>query len=338
MRFDDASEMFERARQMIEGASSIAVSGHTDPDGDALGSALAMTLLIEQIWPGKTVTPLLANDRPVPANLAFLPAAERLCPAQGSSCSPDLFISVDTPTRARLADSGQVLSRAGACVSFDHHPAVEDSFDCAYTNPSAASCADVVLDFADYLGAQLSCDIATCLLAGIITDTGRFQYQNTDPHALESASRLVQVGADPSDICLHVYQSKTMAQLKLQQVTLDRLALACNDELAYSYVLQSDFARFGASASDCDELVDNVRSLGGIKGVLFLRELPEGGFRGNLRSKDASRDVSLVAHRLGGGGHKMASGFSIAGTAQEAVARVCEIYADLYLDVEGGVR
>lgn len=331
MRFDDASEMFERSRQLIEGASSIAVSGHTDPDGDALGSVLAVTALIEGLWPDKRVAPLLANDRPVPANLAFLPDADRLTPAARYAQAPDLFISLDTPTKARLADSAEVLGRAGASLCLDHHPVVEDFCDWSFSQPAAASCADVVFDFSRHLGAELTVPLAQCLLAGIITDTGRFQYQNTDVHALTSAAALIEAGADPSQVCLHVYQSKTMAQLKLQQVVLERLALACSGELAYSYVLQSDFDRFGASAADCDELVDCVRSLGGTKAVLFLREVPEGGFRGNLRSKDPSRDVSLLAKHFGGGGHKMASGLTLNGSAPEAVSRIAQAYERLFL-------
>ena len=331
MRFDDASEMFERARQLIEGASSIAVSGHTDPDGDALGSALAMMALIGEVWPDKAVVPLLANDRAMPANLTFLPGAGRLMPAARFTDAPDLFISVDTPTCARLNDSASVLARSKASACFDHHPPVEDFCDATYACPAAASCSDVIFDFVTYLNAPLSTDIATCLLTGIITDTGRFQYQNTDRHALTSAASLIEAGAGPSDICLHVYQSKTLAQLRLQQVVLERLSLECEGELAYSYVLQSDFARFGATAADCDELVDTVRSLGGTKAVLFLREVPEGGFRGNLRSKDASRDVSLVAKEFGGGGHKMASGLTIAGPAEEAVARIAHVDRGLFL-------
>ncbi len=336
MRFDDASEMFERARQLIEGASSIAVSGHTDPDGDALGSVLAMTALIGQTWPDKVVAPLLANDRSMPANLAFLPGAERLEPAARFEGAPDLFISVDTPTRARLNDSAQVLARSKASLCFDHHPPVEDFCDATYARPSAASCADVIFDFVTYLNVPLQASVATCLLAGVITDTGRFQYQNTDRHALVSAASLIEAGADPSDICLHVYQSKTLAQLKLQQVVLERLSLECEGELAYSYVLQADFSRFGATAADCDALVDTVRSLGGPKAVLFLREVPEGTFRGNLRSKDVSRDVSLVAKAFGGGGHKMASGLTIDGPVEEAVARIAQAYRGIFLS--GGSR
>ncbi len=334
MRYDVATQMFERARQLIEGASSIAVSGHTDPDGDALGSVLAMVDIIEGIWPEKTVVPLLANDRPVPANLAFLPGAERLVPACSYTGAPELFISVDTPTAKRLADSADVLARSAGSFSLDHHPAVEDFCQECYTRTEAAACADVVYEFARFLGAKLTPEVATCLLTALITDTGSFQYQNCGPEALRHAADLVEAGARPDDICLHVFQSKTLPQLKLQQLVLERLELACAGELAYSYVLQSDLACVGATAADCDNLVDSIRTLGSIRAALFLRELKDGQFRGNLRSKDPSCDVSLVARAFGGGGHKMASGFSVEGPVDAALPRLVASFDELCRGVD----
>ncbi len=329
MRYDVATQMFERASQLIEGASSIAVSGHTDPDGDALGSVLAMVGIIEQLWPDKSVTPLLANDRSVPANLAFLPGSERLVPACRYEGTPDLFISVDTPTAKRLADSADVLARARSSFSFDHHPAVEDSCQECFSRPEAAACAEIVFEFARHLGVELDVSIATCLLTALITDTGSFQYQNAGPEALRHAADLVQAGARPDDICLHVYQSKTLPQLKLQQLVLERLSLACEGELAYSYILQSDLAQVGATPADCDDLVDCIRKLGSIRAVLFLREQTSGEFRGNLRSKDPACDVSLLARAYGGGGHKMASGFSVEGPVEAALARLIASFDEL---------
>lgn len=329
MRHDQAAQMFERAKQLIEGASSIAVSGHTDPDGDALGSVLGMVGIINAMWPDKAVQPLLANDRAVPANLAFLPGAEALVPAARYEGAPDLFISVDTPTRKRLADSAAVLERSRASLCLDHHPAVEESCDECYTDPESAACADIVLAFARYLGCPISQQVATCLFTACATDTGSFQFQNTSPKVLQDAAALVQAGAKPAEICLKVYQSKTFAQLKLQQVVLERLSLACDDELATSYVLQSDFERLGAASTDCDGLVDCIRTLGGPRAVLFLREQGQGGFRGNLRSKDESRDVSLVARAFGGGGHKMAAGFSVEGPIESALAALTASYDEL---------
>lgn len=329
MRYDVATQMFERASQLIEGASSIAVSGHTDPDGDALGSVLSMVGIIERAWPGKSVTPLLANDRPIPANLAFLPGCERFVPACRFDAAPDLFIGVDTPTAKRLADSSDVLARARRSFSFDHHPAVEDFCQESYSRPEAAACAEVVFEFARHLGVEFDSATATCLLTALITDTGSFQYQNAGPQALRHAADLVEAGARPDDICLHVFQSKTLPQLKLQQLVLGRLELACSGELAHSYILQSDLARVGATAADCDDLVDCIRKLGSTRAVLFLREVAEGQFRGNLRSKDPSCDVSLLARAYGGGGHKMASGFSVEGPVDVTLARLTASFEEL---------
>ena len=314
--------LFDNATRLIEEASSIAVSGHTDPDGDALGSVLAMVHAIEGRWPGKAVVALLADDRPVPEVYRFLPGADRFVPAASFRGEVDLFIALDTPTRGRLHDSCSVLDRAGASFSFDHHPACEPFIESALVRTQAAACGVIVYDYIRHLDIDLTPAMATCLMTAVVTDTGRFQYQNADPEAFMCAAALLKAGADLPDICLKVYQSKTMAQLKLQKIVLGRLSLACEGDVAYSYILRSDIAPLGIAPQDCDTLVDNVRALAGPKVVLFLREVEPSVFRGNLRAKVPGCDVSAIARRFGGGGHKAAAGFTIEGPVDEAIRRV----------------
>ncbi len=171
--------------------------GHTDPDGDALGSVLAMTAILESRWPHLAVQPLLANDRPLDETYRFLPGSQRLVPAARYDGRPDVFVAVDTPTPSRLADGEAVLRRAARTAAFDHHPTMEAFADVCFLRESAASVGDIVCDFMAHLGVAPTPDVATCILCAVMTDTGRFQYQNTDAHALRTAAAMVEVGRPP---------------------------------------------------------------------------------------------------------------------------------------------
>lgn len=320
----DEAHIFDRIAQLFEGARTVAVCGHTDPDGDALGSVLAMTAILESRWPHLAVQPLLANDRPLDETYRFLPGSQRLVPAARYDGRPDVFVAVDTPTPSRLADGEAVLRRAARTAAFDHHPTMEAFADVCFLRESAASVGDIVCDFMAHLGVAPTPDVATCILCAVMTDTGRFQYQNTDAHALRTAAAMVEAGASPSAVATRVYQSFSLSALRLKEAVLGRLATAGAGCVAYSYVTQGDLERCGASAGDCDCLIDEVRSLAGPDACLFMRELPDGSMRGNLRAKSPGVDVSAVAAVFGGGGHRAAAGFTVEGPVERAVPRAVE--------------
>lgn len=321
----EESNIFGRMADLFAAARTVAVCGHTDPDGDALGSVLALTGIVEARWPQARVQPLLADDRPVDAAYLFLPGAERLVPAARYGEDPDLFVSVDTPMPARLAGGEAVLRRARSSVAFDHHPTMEPFARENLLRAAAASTGDVVADFMAYLGVAPTPQIATCILTAVVTDTGRFQYQNADAHALRTAAAMVEAGASPAEVATHVYQSYTLAALRLKETVLGRLATAGGGLVAYSYVTLDDLGRCGATAADCDSLIDDVRMLAGPVACLFMRERPDGTMRGNLRSKVDWLDVAAAAAEFGGGGHRAAAGFTVEGPAPRAVERALAV-------------
>ena len=325
------SEKFGRIAALIESASTVAVSGHTDPDGDALGSVLALTGIIEARWPHVRVQPLLANNRSIVASYRFLPGVDRFMPACRYRETPDLFIAVDTPMPERLKDAEAVFQRALTTAAFDHHPTMEEFAEANYLRASAAAVGDIVYDFMVYLGIDPTPAIATCILTAILTDTGRFQYQNTDAHALRAAAAMVEAGASPAQISESVYMSDSMAALKLREVALERLASDPGGTVAYSYVTQDDLKRLGATAEDCDGLIDVPRCLSGVSACLLLREQKDGTIRGNVRSKVPWVDVSAVAAKFNGGGHRAAAGLTFKGTMERAL---CEIVDALVAQVE----
>lgn len=315
-------QAFERMRALISDAREVALSGHVSPDGDALGSELAMGWLVSQLNPQARVTPLLAGDRAVPPRYAFLEGADRLTDGRDYDGIPDLFIGVDTPTPDRLKNARSALERARHSVSVDHHVSMQEFADVNLLRESAASTGDIVYDFVRVLGLVPPAGVATCLLTAIITDTGRFQYQNTDTHALRAASQLVEWGASPSLVSERIYQSYPLSLMRLRAQVLQRLSLDRSGRVAYSYVTQEDLRTFQLKPEDCDSLIDVVREVGGVDACVVLREGSAGTVRCNLRAKVDWLDVSDVASTFGGGGHRAAAGLTVVCSLEDAIGTV----------------
>ncbi len=312
---------FDAIASLIADSERIAICAHTAPDGDALGSVLGLAHIIEQRWPNAVVTPLLADDAPVPRIYRFLPGAEDLvCPSDYEE-DPDLFIAVDLSEKARLNLSQAICDRARQVAIIDHHPCEHPFTATAVIRPGAAAVGVLIAEFALQVGAQITADIAQNLMCAVVTDTGRFQYQNADAESFRIASLLVDKGASPSDISLNVYQSFRLSFLHLKSLVLGRITTFEHGRIAYSYATQSDLERTGADLDECDGLIDVVRSVSGSEVALFLKKVPGGKVRGNLRSKGV-HDVSSVAKLMGGGGHRAAAGFTFEGDVDEALATV----------------
>ena len=323
---------YQRILKFIEDATAIAISGHTSPDGDALGSVLGLGLALAARYPKKDVAFLLADRGCVPRIYQFMAESGRFVCAADFHGDPDLFISVDCPTAERLADSAEVLGRARSVVCFDHHPAREEFAGVSVRRPSAAATAVLIEEFLAWAGIPCDADVATCLMCGLVTDTGRFQYQNADPEAFACAARLVDAGADPSKISLEVYQSQRLGYLKLESLVMSRIHTVGNGRVAYSYAYASDLTEYGVTSDECDGLVDVVRSVQGVEVCLFVKETECcHRVRGNLRSK-CDLDVSAIAAHFGGGGHPAAAGFtyegSIVETLNDALPMLCELVGE----------
>ncbi len=312
-----------RVFELIKQADTIALAGHTSPDGDALGSALGLGQAIMRLFPDKDVHLLLADDAEVPRVLRFLPGADCFERASAYTGTPDLFIIVDAPHPGRINNARPVFERSRTTVVIDHHPGCDDIADVVVRDVDAAACAVIIETFLRAAHVEIDADIATCLMCGIVTDTGRFQYQNANARAFCSAAALVDAGADPAWIALNVYQSQRPEYLRLKGLVMKRL-MVCPVEggaIGYSFATQEDLDRCGVSPDECDGLIDIVRSVGGVDVCLFLRETGDGKVRGNLRSK-STLDVSRVAEELGGGGHVAAAGFTYSGGVDEALGAV----------------
>ncbi len=328
------TEGFEQVARILEGARSVVVCAHTSPDGDALGSQLALAEIIRTRWPGATVHTLLADNRPAPHIYGFLPGFDGLVTPDGFDLDVDVFVAVDLSDPKRLNEARAVCERAHRVAVMDHHPPLEGFGDATVVRTGAAAAGVIICEFALHLGIDITQTMAQNLMCAIVTDTGRFQYQNTDAESFEVASLLVSKGASPAEISLNVYESFGLRFLHLKSLVLGRITTFAGGRIAYSYATRSDFERTGANLDESDGLIDAVRSVEGSEVALFLKAVPGGKVRGNLRSK-GSLDVSRVAKLMGGGGHRAAAGFTFEGSVDEALVNVLPPLRELLAADEG---
>ena len=320
---------FDAITRLVEAARTIAICAHTSADGDALGSELALLEILERRWPEKRVVALLADDDVVPRIYQFLPGTERLVRAVDYTGEPDLFVCVDLSQPDRLNDARAVLERSAHVAVLDHHPAREAFWDAGVVRPDAAAAGVIVAEYGMHLGLDLTPTMAQNLLCALVTDTGRFQYQNANGEAFRVASALVDAGASPSEVSLHVYQSDRLSYLHLSATVMGRITTFEQGRIAYSYATTADLEANAVPVAECDGLVDIVRRVDGCEVALFLKEVPGGKVRGNLRAK-SDLDISVVAREMGGGGHPAAAGFTVEGDIDQALAVVLPKLRALY--------
>lgn len=290
-------------------ASSVVVCAHVHPDGDAVGSVLAMTLALREN--GIAAVPTLADPEDAPRTYSFLPGFGLYVPA-GQLEAPQVFVSLDSPNFDRLGAAAELARGADTLVVLDHHPDALPYGDINVIEPAAAATAQMVWRFARELDRPPTADVARCCYVGLITDTGRFSYDNTSSDALRDAAQMVEAGVDPADTSRLVYQSRSAASLAMEARAMSRLKLANNGHVAYAWITDEDFADLGTSPEEAEGLPDAVRVLGGIDVALLLRQ-HAGEVRVNLRAKTGF-DVGSVARNFGGGGHRAASGLTFEGT------------------------
>ena len=303
----------------------MALCGHRNPDGDCLGSVLALAQALQSL--GVAATPLLATAEK-PKIYDFLPGYEQLLPAAEYGDDPDVFVMLDVPEDARMDDAAAVRARARATVKIDHHPGPEDIADFAYIDVDAAAVGVLVWELLPQLGVQPTAGMARCCYAALLTDTGSFRFQNADQRAFEAAAQMVAAGAEPSLVASMVYQRKSLAALQLESRVAQRARFACGGRLVVSWMDESDLAELGATKDDCEELTDVVRQIDGPEVSVILRGMGT-HIRGSIRSK-TDHDVAAVAKTMNGGGHRAASGFTLYGPMEEAVQTVVDRVAQSF--------
>src|SRR6266496_1861248 len=293
----------------IRGHERFILTTHENPDGDALGSLLAAKLALEQL--GKDTVMVLHGDAPLPGEYAFMPL-EQLQRRWPDDVADRVLIALDCANESRIADP-EVLGRVPLSVDIDHH---HDNTRFGQINlivPNASSTGEVLRDVFQALDVPLTPELAEALYIALVTDTGRFQYTNTTPKALRLAAELVEAGANVHRIFQGVYESVQFAKLKLLARALDRAQVYEGGAIVVSYLLRTDFAEVGAAEPYSEGIIDYLRAVEGADMAVLIREPPrEDGpaRRVSLRASIDELDVSAIARKSDGGGHRQAAGFS----------------------------
>ncbi len=294
----------------IRAHDKFVVVGHENPDGDALGSMLAMALGLRAL--GRDVEMFLSQPAPLPAEYRFLPL-DGILHTPPADLQDRVLLAVDCANRRRIAEDDAFVDSALRVVDIDHHHDNSRFGDVNLIVDDASSTAEIVRDILRELDVPLTPEIAEALYVGLVTDTGRFQYSNTTPKALRLAAELVEAGANVHDVFRHVYESVQFAKLKLLARALERAQLFEGGRLVVSYLLKDDFGDVGAEEPYSEGIIDHLRSVEGSEMVALIREPPrnEGPARRvSLRSSHDEVDVSAIAREMRGGGHRQAAGFS----------------------------
>ncbi len=294
----------------IRGHERFLVTAHENPDGDALGSLLAMHLALRQL--GKDSVMYLPGPSPLPGEYRFLPL-EGLRRELPEDASERGLVTVDCANESRLGADPAVLHQAPFTIDLDHHHDNSRFGDVNLVVADASSTGEVLRDVFAALGVELAPEIAEPLYAALVTDTGRFQYANTTPKALRLAAELVEAGADVHKVFQGVYETVQFAKLKLLARALDRARVYEGGRLVVSFLLRTDFAEVGAAEPYSEGIIDYLRAVEGADMAALIREPPRGGTparRVSLRASADEIDVSAIARKSGGGGHRQAAGFS----------------------------
>jgi len=310
-----------------------AVVTHENPDGDALGSMLGITLGLRAL--GKDALMYLTGSTPLPAEFAFMPL-DGLLRKVPDDAAERVLLAVDCANERRLGPDPDLLGRFSTVVDVDHH---HDNTCFGAVNlivADASSTAEIVRDLLRELGVELTPEIAEALYVGLVTDTGRFQYSNTTPRALRLAAELVEAGADVHGIFRRVYETVQFAKLKLLARALDRARLYEGGRLLVSYLVRDDFSEVGAEEPYSEGIIDYLRMAEGAEMVALIREPPSDAGparRISLRSSQDEVDVSAVARQAGGGGHRQAAGFS----SEDSIEGITEFIRREFVAATGGV-
>jgi len=309
-----------RVVERIASAKSLLVVTHSRPDGDGLGSMLALTLAAETA--GKTAAMLLGDA--IPQRYQFLfadrqPAGKERFAELADCC--EVVVILDTSVAQQLDGlAGQLSARRGKLVVVDHHATGGRIADVQWIDPTASAVGVMVAELIDALGWTLSPPTAEALLTAITSDTGWFQFANTDARCLRAAARMLDCGLRADHLYRRLFQSDRPERLRLAARMLASLELRCGGRLAVMSLAAGDFAVCGARLDETENLVNEALRIGGVEVAVLVVENP-GFIRASLRSRDAV-DVARLAQRLGGGGHARAAGVRLTDSLEAARTRV----------------
>ena len=296
--------------KQIQKAEKIVILTHESPDGDAVGSSLAMKLILEKLE--KNADVIIPEYSRL---FNFLPSAEEIM-IDSEIKNYDLAISVDCATFKRMAKK-EYFENAKSTIVIDHHGSNTMYGDLNYVNPASPACCEVIAGMLKYYEIDITKDIGTCLMTGIITDTGGFRHVGITPETFEFTADLIRLGVDVPDIYKRTLNTKTRANFELSKKVMDRMEILEDGKVTFTYMNKKDEEEVGAEPGDHEGLVEIGRDIEGVEVSIFIRQKEnEEAYKISMRSGN-NVNVSDICFLFGGGGHPRAAGALIQGNVEQ---------------------
>jgi len=298
----------------IKEASHILLASHSEPDGDAVSSLLALGLAIGKM--GRKTT--IYNASPIPAVYRFLPSVERIVRHIKKAATYDVALVLDCGDLPRIGEDSTTVSQIPVVINIDHHISNTGFGDIQLIDPLACSTAEIVYRLIKAMDVPIDNAMATSLYTGILTDTGSFRFSSTNQAAFAISQEMAELGVEPHDVAQHVYGTYSLGRIKLLNLALDSIEISDNGKLSIMTITGAMFAETRTQPEDADGMINYARRIEDVKVAALIHEQKNGIINSNgqcryhvsLRS-DGSVDVAAIAGSFGGGGHASAAGFQV---------------------------
>ncbi len=317
----------------LKNSNHILIASHKNPDGDAIGSLIAMGLALEAL--NKNIT--LYNESPIPSAYRFLPSVERIVRQIKKTNTYDTAIILDCADFQRIGKISSVISKIPVIINIDHHITNTRFGNLNLIDTSACATAEIIYNLLIEMALPISNSaIATSIYTGILTDTGSFRFSNTKKSAFAICEKMVEAGVDPYNVAQHVYGRYSLGRIKLLNMALESIEISDNGKMSMMILTKGMLDETGTLPEDIDGLINYAKSIENVKVAALIHELSNGkevsekpgDYHVSLRS-DGTVDVAVIAGSFGGGGHNRAAGFNIESTLSDIKTQMLNISVEL---------
>lgn len=309
---------FEQIGQVLRDHKRFAILSHVRPDGDALGSQLALGLSLECL--GKEVR--VWNEDGMLEKYSFIPRSDLITKPPAAAEDVDVAVALDTAIQNRLGTTLQAVRSAKTWINIDHHPSNPGYGDLVYIDANAPATGQILFELLKSQNLPINPEIAENLYVAISTDTGSFQYPNTTARTFEISAELIRCGVDVGRVSQLLYENHPRRRIELLRELLRTMQFKLDGKVATFSLSQQTAANLNVLPEDNEGLIDHLRAIRGVIVAVFFEELTDGKVRVSMRSKNEAVDVCAICQKFGGGGHTLAAGARVKGSLKEVEERV----------------